>query len=72
VAALRYAIVGALLLALAIVTAASGELPLKRGNDPILRATSPTAFWLFLAVLSALGAGSIAWAVRLWKNGPEE
>ena len=69
--ALRYAIVGALLLALAIVTAASGELPLKRGAGAILRATSPGTFWFFVAATAALGAGCIAWAVRLWKSTRE-
>ena len=67
-----YALVGVLLLALAIVTAASGELPLKRGAGAILRATDPGAFWFFVAAIAALGAGSIGWAVRLWRRGQEE
>jgi hypothetical protein len=71
-AALRYAIVGLLLLGLAVVTAASGELPLKRDAGAILRATSPGAFWFFVAATAALGAGCIAWAARLWKSKHEE
>ena len=69
---IRYAIVGILLLALAIVTAASGELPLKRGAGAILRATDPGAFWFYVAAIGALGVGSIGWAAWLWKREKEE
>jgi hypothetical protein len=69
---IRYAIVGILLLALAIVTAASGELPLKRDAGAILRATDPGAFWFYVAAIGALGAGSIGWAAWLWKREKEE
>jgi hypothetical protein len=60
---------GALFIGLALFSIATGEMSLKNG-DAIRRAADPGTFWLFVACFAGVGAGFVAWGLRL--RGREE